>query len=199
MIGGNGSLIYKNGKVIHTEAFSQQDSNDIKELIEKYNATYLIDGKWDYAYTGHHNHPILQNVDPDHLANSVQLDDLNPIIKVLIFSAKQFNQLEEELFKLDVFINKHRHEEVLDISPNGINKWAALRELGVKDNSFVAFGNDANDLPMFNHALHSVMIGHHDELSKLAQETVSLTDDYEQKIIDKIYELTDKFSVTSTS
>ncbi|HZJ86984.1 MAG TPA: HAD-IIB family hydrolase, partial [Erysipelothrix sp.] len=84
LIGGNGSLISRKGKVRIVKSFSKDELNKILALIEKYEATYLIDSKWDYAYTGSNNHPILKNLDVDKLANQVNLDELNEIVKILI-------------------------------------------------------------------------------------------------------------------
>lgn len=81
MIGGNGSLISKNGKVIKSDSFSSNELNEIKRLIEQYNATYLIDGEWDYAYTGPIDHPILLNLDPAKLAKKVNLESLTYAFK----------------------------------------------------------------------------------------------------------------------
>src|SRR5690625_803191 len=69
MIGGNGSLISKQGKIINSVAFSPEEYNEIAQLINEFEATYLIDGDWDYAYTGPDDHPILQNLDPAELAD----------------------------------------------------------------------------------------------------------------------------------
>ena len=189
MIGGNGSLITKNKKNMHSTAFSTQEIREIKHLIKKYNATYLIDSEWDYAYTGVHDHPILKNVDQGKLARLVDIDDLSTIVKILILSASDMDQLEEELTKLDVFVNKHGNENVLDISPKGIHKWKALQMLGIQKGDYIAFGNDANDLTMFEHAYHTVMIGYHGELSQYAKEKIDLEGDYEQKIVEKLKKL----------
>ena len=69
MIGGNGSLISKQGKIINSVAFSPEEYNEIAQLINEFEATYLIDGDWNYAYTGPSDHPILQNLDPAELAD----------------------------------------------------------------------------------------------------------------------------------
>lgn len=124
----------------------------------------------------------------------VNIDSLNPIVKVLLLSSDNMEELAEELLKLNVFLNKHRNENVLDISPRGINKWSSLMSLGLKKSTFVAFGNDINDLLMFENALHTVMIGNHKQLFPLAKEVISLNGDYEQKIADKIDELSKKYS-----
>ncbi len=189
MIGGNGALIAKDEKVIYSTTFSAQEINKIKQLIKKFNATYLIDSDWDYAYTDASDHPILNNVDQGKLAQLVDIDHLPTIVKILILSSSDMNQLESELAKLDVFVNKHRNEDVLDISPKGIHKWKALQMLGVQKGDYIAFGNDANDLTMFAYALHTVMIGYHAELSQYAKETIELQSDYEQEIVYKLEQL----------
>lgn len=84
-------------------------------------------------------------------------------------------ELAEKLSTLYVSVNKHNNENVPDISPNGI-----------KENSYIAFGNDANDISMFEHALNTVKIGYHEHLAVFAKETITLTGDYEQKIVEKI-------------
>lgn len=149
----------------------------------------MIDSDWDYAYTGAKNHPILQNVDQGKLAQWVEVDHLLTIVNILFLSSSDMDQLEKALKKLNVFVNKHRNENVLDISPQGINKWKALQTLGVQQGNYIAFGNDANDLSMFEHAYHTVMIGYHEDLSPYAKEIIELKGDYEQEITDKLEQL----------
>lgn len=194
MIGGNGSLISKNRKVIHATTFSKEQINEIKNLIKQSHVSYLIDGEWDYAYTGPDTHPILQNLDPAKLAKKVSLDSLDSIVKVLFFTSDNIDELTEKLQKLDVYVNRHRNENVLDVSPSGINKWTALKRLGIKENTYIAFGNDANDVPMFENALHTVMIGYHEHLVSFSKEMISLNGEYEQAIAEKILELSEKYS-----
>lgn len=189
MVGGNGSLISIEEKIIYSKAFSKEEISEIFSLIDEYNATYLIDGEWDYAYTGSNNHPILQNVDPKKLANMVSVEALTSIVKILLLSANDMAQLSEKLLKLNVFVNVHGNENVLDISSKGINKWSALQHLGITKGSYIAFGNDANDISMFENALHTVMIGYHTELAHLAKETISVERDVEQEIAEKLIEL----------
>lgn len=193
MIGGNGSLISKEGKVIKCNSFSTNEINEIKNLINQYNATYLIDGDWDYAYTGPDTHPILQNLDPAKLAKMVSLESLDPVVKVLFLTSNSMDELAEKLSKLNVYINKHSNENVLDISPSGINKWSALKDLGIKENTYIAFGNDANDISMFENAMHTVMIGYHERLAPFAKETISLSGDYKQEIVEKILTLSKEY------
>lgn len=188
MVGGNGSMVANNGKVISSVNFNEETLCKMKGIIEKYNATYLIDGPWDYSYTGPSNHPILKNLDPLNLAKNVPLEKLNPIVKAVILTSSDFDKVKEELSKLDVVINVHGNEKILDISPKGINKWTGLQQLGVKDKEFIAFGNDANDISMFEHSYHSVMIGDYTLLEPYASESLPVNEKIEEKIIDKLEE-----------
>lgn len=189
MIGGNGSLTAKEGKITKSQPFPATEWSKVMNLLEQYHATYLIDGEWDYVYTGPDDHAILQNLDPDRLANKVELQSLDPVIKVLILTSDQMDELAEQLAKLDVGIIKHGHENVLDVTPSGISKWSALKALGIKEKAYIAFGNDANDIPLFEHARHTVMVGEYEPLAPLAKETIPLIGDYERKIADTIRSL----------
>lgn len=193
MVGGNGSLIAEQGKVVSATAFSLEEFAKIEQLMNEFEATYLIDGNWDYAYTGPIDHPILENVDPGNLAESVSLKSLTSIVKVLILTSKNNKRLAEKLSKLDVYVNKHGNENVIDISPKGIHKWSALESLGVRQENYVAFGNDSNDVTMFEHALHTVMIGYHDQLVQVAKEIIHNEQNLEQKIVEKLKELSDRY------
>src|SRR5699024_1258011 len=193
MVGGNGSLIAEQGKVVSATAFSLEEFAKIEQLMNEFEATYLIDGNWDYAYTGAIDHSILENVDPGNLAESVSLKSLTSIVKVLILTSKNNKRLAEKLSKLDVYVNKHGNENVIDIGPKGIHKWSALESLGVRQENYVAFGNDSNDVTMFEHALHTVMIGYHDQLVQVAKEIIHNEQNLEQKIVEKLKELSDRY------
>ncbi len=93
------------------------------------------------------------------------------------------------IIELDVVVHRHKSEHVLDMSPNNIHKWGALRKIGIEQGGYVAFGNDANDISMFMHAAHSVMIGHHDELASYATESIALGDEVEDQIVEKLQAL----------
>ncbi|RDW16534.1 HAD family hydrolase [Oceanobacillus arenosus] len=195
MIGGNGSLISKNGKIVYSKSFSDEELLGIRDLIDSFDVKYLIDGEWDYAYTGPADHPILQNLDPAKLARNLKLESLTSIVKILLLELSNNERLEKELANLALTIHKHGDENVFDISPNGVDKWSALQELGVQRGNYIAFGNDANDRTMFEHALHSIMIGYHEQLAPLAKETIRYNNHVEQAIVEKILELTNIFKL----
>ncbi|WP_195576572.1 HAD-IIB family hydrolase [Paenibacillus sp. 1001270B_150601_E10] len=192
MIGGNGSIVAKDGTIYSTVHFSDEERIQLLAYIASFNATYLADGTWNYAYTGPDDHPILRNLDPEQRANKVVIDDLHPLMKLLILTASNMELLEEKLHSLNVVIHSHGKEGVIDISPAGIHKWSGLQQLGVEEKSYIAFGNDANDISMFQHAKHAVMIGHHDKLAPYASEAIAMDGDLEaveENIVQKLLHL----------
>jgi len=166
MVGGNGAFIAANGEIREHAAFDGTTVEAIKEIISAYQLPYLVDGDWDYAYTGSEAHPIYQNLDPLKLAKKVALQDLQAIVKIVLFPGAHHQEIMTQLQKLNISLYEHTSENIVDISPSGIDKWTGLKKLGVVKNQFIAFGNDANDAPMFKQALKSVCVGGH-EVSKL--------------------------------
>lgn len=194
MVGGNGSLLCKKGNVKQNAEFDDVTLEHIKRLMEEYHATYLIDSEWDYSYTGPADHLILKNLDPKRLAVNRPLEKLENIVKIAILTAFNMEGLRKRLEKLDVIIHTHHQEGMLDISPCGIHKWSALQKLGVRKDKYIAFGNDANDITMFENAQYSVMIGQHPLLSHYADESITADSLVEEHIIDKLTELDTRFA-----
>ncbi|GGE45275.1 hydrolase [Pullulanibacillus camelliae] len=193
LIGGNGVLISKNGKISVQRAFTEQQLADLLALIDSQQATYLIDGDWDYAYTGSGHHPILNHLDVHQLAQRRSIEELDSIVKILLLSMVDYDGMVQALQSMDIVVRQHTQEHIIDISPKHIDKWQTLHRLGIEDQGYIAFGNDANDLTMFQHALHSVMIGHHPQLAELATESIEMDADCEQAIIQRLNELSEKY------
>ena len=130
-------------------------------LIEEHQIPNLIDGEWDYAYTGPDDHPILNNLDRARLARNVSLHELNHVVKILLLprSPSEMDILTAELSILHLNVYPHHREQIIDINPGGISKWSALQCLGIEENDYIAFGNDANDLIMLQKARYAIRIG----------------------------------------
>ncbi|KEK21707.1 HAD-IIB family hydrolase [Bacillus gaemokensis] len=191
MIGGNGAFVAKEGKVIEVKPFDALTMNAIRSLIEEYDLAYLIDSHWDYAYTGSENHPISQNIDPNRLAANVSINCIGEMVKVVLFPDGNAERLVRILNGLPVRMYEHHQEEIIDISPLGIDKWKGLQKLGIGEGAFIAFGNDANDVPMFLHAKEGICIGEHESLRSVASMCLH---NNEQSIIDKIIELSEVYA-----
>lgn len=194
MIGGNGAIVCKSGNVEQNTSFDHMTLEHLKQLMKEYHASYLIDSEWDYSYTGPVDHPILKNLDTKRLAVNRPLDKLENVVKIAILTSFNMVALRKKLEKLDVIIHTHHHEGILDISPCGIHKWSALQKLGVQKGKYIAFGNDANDITMFENAQHSVMIGQHPLLSHYADESIEDDSLVEERIIEKLAELDKRFA-----
>ncbi|MGN7456825.1 HAD-IIB family hydrolase [Paenibacillus pasadenensis] len=172
MIGGNGGFVYKGGKPVSSIQLEASIGKRIIDLLMEYEAAYLMDSLWDYSYTGDPEHPIRKNLDPEIRAKNVRFDELKEIVKVVVLSSKDSVKLINELEKLPIRMYTHGTEDIIDISPDGIDKWVGLQALGLKPGEYIAFGNDINDIPMFQYAHHSICVGDHAALREMASESI---------------------------
>lgn len=186
MVGGNGAFVVTKGLNISTVHFNSSTADDIIKIIKTFDADYLVDSAWDYAYSGSYEHPIRRNLDPDQRARNVRLEELNEIVKVVVLRSSNLQKMLSELRELPIVTYLHGSEDIIDISPIDVNKWTGLQMMGVPPLDFIAFGNDANDVPMFKQAMRSICIGNHHELMLLTSEQV-ISD--EEQVIKKIIEV----------
>lgn len=168
MVGGNGAFVYKDGRAVAIHHFSAELAGSVRELLKRFEADYLADGDWNYSFICRYEHPILKNVDPGKQARQLSLDELDTIVKVVVLGANDMIGLYDELNKLSVHIYGHGTENIFDISPQGIDKWTGLQELGMQPSDFIAFGNDSNDIPIFRAASRAICVGDHEELKNMA-------------------------------
>ncbi|MEJ8303450.1 HAD-IIB family hydrolase [Saccharibacillus sacchari] len=186
LIGGNGSFVHTGGRQVFVAFFDADTAQSLLSLVDEHRADYLIDGDWHYSFSGDENHPIRRNLDPHGLAQNLPTASLGKIAKVVILRSQDSERLRASLERLPVVVSEHGTEQILDISPTGIDKWNGLRRAGLRSGEFIAFGNDANDMPMFRRAARSVCVGEHAGLRPLSTDCV-LCD--EETVIRKIDEL----------
>ncbi|WP_285767387.1 hypothetical protein [Peribacillus sp. SI8-4] len=67
--------------------------------------------------------------------------------------------------------------------------------MGVEQGEYIAFGNDANAIAMFQHAMYSVMIGENMQLTPFSSEKLSLCGDTEDHIVQRLMELGELTSI----
>ncbi|MFE2143411.1 HAD hydrolase family protein [Streptomyces sp. NPDC059456] len=170
LIGGNGSLVSIDGQVRARAAFDPDTLGALMEAVERYQATYLADGPWDYAYTGPSDHPIRSRVDQGNLACRVALAELPEVVKFLVVGASDMAALAEAGRGLGVTANHHLDESIIDFAPGSTTKWEALTSLGIGE--YVAFGNDVNDLELLRNAERAVRVGAYPGLDDVAHVTV---------------------------
>lgn len=186
MVGGNGAFAAAGGRSIAITPFDQVTTERLLQLLFQYDAEYLLDSSWDYAYTGDDEHPIRRNLDPHGKARNLPYYELTEIVKMVILRCLDGDRLLSELQKLPVVTYVHGSEDIMDISPLGVDKWSGLQALGLRSRDYIAFGNDANDISMFRHARRSICVGEHADLKRIATESVK---NLEEHVIDKIFSL----------
>ncbi|MFL4359163.1 HAD-IIB family hydrolase [Streptococcus uberis] len=157
LIGANGSM-YRQNQLIHLKDYlTQKTSEKILQLIDTYDLDYIVDYDWDYSarIRDKDNH-ILEKLDPDSIASQVPLSQ-KQVTKIILFGvnpdlAKLFQKLTEAT------VLYHDLVEELVITANGIDKYNAIKAL-IGDESYIAFGNDHNDITMLENAQKAICLG----------------------------------------
>ncbi|GEB33921.1 HAD-IIB family hydrolase [Brevibacillus parabrevis] len=189
LIGANGAMTYHQGRLQSYTAIPGQLATEIIRILADHQAQFLIDDKWDYAHNCTEAHPVMRNIDCGRKASRIDFDQLDAVLKILILSADRTKELAARLKELDVTMHHHSAEDILDLTCRGVNKLAALEWFAPQDEPFICFGNDMNDLPLFEQAQHSVLIGEYEPLVPLATEKIAVDSQVESVIVSKIQEL----------
>ena len=182
MVGGNGAFVRQQEQTVCT-AFDADTMTQLKAIVQKYKLTYLFDSEWAYSYTGGTDEPIYQGLDPLNLAENKPLHELETISKVVLFTDDV--EVHQSVSTLPVTIFHHHAERLIDISPLAINKAAGLKALGIHE--YIAFGNDQNDLELFNDATYSICVGNHPVCQVVNEITTP------EEVAHKIIELAQKY------
>lgn len=157
LIGANGSM-YRQNQLIHLKDYlTQKTSEKILQLIDTYDLDYIVDYDWDYSarIRDKDNH-ILEKLDPDSIASQVPLSQ-KQVTKIILFGVNpDLAKLFQELTEATVLY--HDLVEELVITAKGIDKYNAVKAL-IGEESYIAFGNDHNDIMMLNHAKQAFVIG----------------------------------------
>ncbi|WP_129661286.1 HAD-IIB family hydrolase [Rothia uropygialis] len=162
LIGGNGAFVRHAGQT-EVVGFRAGDRRMLDELIDAHEYAYLLDGPWDYAYTGDADHRIFRQLDAGRLASHVERSRLETYSKAVLFTEDA--QTIDRLRRAGLTVTHHPAEGLIDVAPSGISKFAALSPLRVSAGSYTAFGNDANDVDLLRNAEQSYCVGDHPSLS----------------------------------
>lgn len=190
LIGANGAVTYANQQLHHSFPIQASTGQELMRILDEYNATYLVDGHWNYAIKGDMNDPFVSRIDPIKIAKRVDVSEVNQFIKILVLSCEKIDEVNKLIEPLDVTIHHHSDEMVLDITSKDVNKMRAIEQYGIT-NDFICFGNDSNDIPMFERAAYSVMIGGHKELGQYAKHIIPKNDQLEENIVSKLLDVRD--------
>ena len=156
LIGGNGSIISKNGQIEIVSVINEHDISLIKKIIKKYQLSYIIDDKFNYASNLDTNNELYQRIDPDGKAQSLDMDEIrNPIKAILLnIDKKNFDMIAHQLVSQSHGIELIRHysESYIDVTARGVDKYTTIQYILGTNSDYIAFGNDHNDVHMLEHA-----------------------------------------------
>lgn len=161
LIGGNGAFTRHAGTttVLGLDPVGQTTINTV---IEQFNLAALIDGEWDYSYTGDPHHQIHRQLDTHRLARNVPRHEIATYSKVVLFTTQE--EVISHLEGAGLSVSRHPGEGFIDIAPSGVTKHHALKAIGIHDGTYTGFGNDANDVLMLKRAGISYCVGDHPAL-----------------------------------
>lgn len=174
VVGLNGGVVYNQGQLIFQRQLDFEGYALALEWCHKEDLPYFVDNAFDYSCQHLEDLPFAQSVDLLNLAQRLPIEELaNPIKMVVELSRRPdlvlpIQEALQEINSLDV--DYHEHEGCLYINPRATNKATTLVELFGSE--FVAFGNDKNDLAMFQAASYSVQVGDYVPLTPFATEQV---------------------------
>lgn len=157
LVGANGALTRDQGGVT-SHAFDAATRARFDTIVAAHSLTHLIDGEWDFSYTGDGTDSVISKVNRAG-ANNLPAAELEVYVKALVFAPAA--EAERELRQLDLVVTEHSAERVLDLAPRGVDKATGVAALGLSAGEYVAFGNDANDRSLFANAARSYCVGDH--------------------------------------
>jgi HAD superfamily hydrolase (TIGR01484 family) len=166
LIGGNGSIVRHNGEISSIASLNPGVVQKVVEVIRSNNLDYVIDYDWDYSARISKNNLILNKLDIERKATNIPIQ-FNHVLKIILFGVTkgiyQSLDLEDEAVAL-----YHEDAQELVITAKHIDKYQTLTKL-IGNQSYLAFGNDKNDLELLKHAELSVVIGDNADVVSVSQ------------------------------
>ncbi|WP_442600598.1 HAD-IIB family hydrolase [Paenibacillus sp. KN14-4R] len=189
LIGANGAMAYYEGKPLYFNPIPAKLAIELINLLDEYQADYLVDDTLNYSIKGTKDHPLLKSISQSKLAQRVELSQIESYIKIVVLACSNFEELSKRVSELDVTIHYHSAEGILDITNKNVNKMTGLEQTNLQLEPFICMGNDMNDLPLFQKAQYSVLIGEYEPLLKIANDQILVDENVEYNIISKLQEL----------
>lgn len=175
VVGLNGGVVYHQANLVTEKTFSNQTYQLITEYCHEHSLPYFADDNFNYTCFLRENIPFIDSVDPLKLATYKSHIELETSIKMVVSLAEHETLLEEIEVLLksreDCYSSYHKHEKCLYINPSGVSKASTLLEsIG---QPYIAFGNDKNDIEMFQSAYYSVQVGDYEGLMEFSDKIIS--------------------------
>ncbi len=175
LVGANGSICMKDNTVLYKKTIDNTTVDTIIHLLSTYECSYLIDAVRGF-YKSDIHHDFFEYITPFGSCDEQEISELKEtgVLKFLILSSNDpdHQKLQSEIQTLPG-ISLHRHSDgTFDITASSVDKYTAIHESFHIKNNFICFGNDQNDLPLFQNSNHSFLIGDHEALRPYATEQI---------------------------
>lgn len=180
----NGAFACHSQQMIYTHPMQKEVVIAISKLLDRYNMFYVIECGDSYYHPPTH-HPffdILQKEAREERMYSLTSATQKPVYKISVLgldSSKDADHLMKHLQKYASSAMTVQHADGgCDLINRDTSKWNCFSNI-VELSEFshlVFFGNDENDLDMFEHIHESVLIGNHPLLSNKARHIIEDTD-----------------------
>ena len=149
--------------------------DNILSILDSYECSYLIDGVQCY-YKSVKKHRFFKVITPFDNCSEKGVNELKEIgvLKFLILPCKEESHaLALDKLELLPNISIHKHSDTsFDVTVSDVNKFIAINESCNIGSDFVFFGNDFNDLPLFENSSYSFLIGENNCLGIHANEKI---------------------------
>lgn len=191
VIGLNGGLAYQEGKLVFEDSLDSSSYKEVLSWCKRHNLPFFVDDVFDYSGQILEKIPFIASVDPLKQAQQKPLDQLTDPIKVVIYMGNHEDILDDTQRFLQGFdqleVSYHAHEKCLYINPQGRHKASTIEELCGAD--FIAFGNDQNDIEMFEKSLYAVQVGDFPALKSHADDRVPSQENLPKAVAAKILQV----------
>lgn len=175
IIGLNGATLHENGHLVDSYYLQSDFFSTIISYCHRHQIPYFIDEVFNYATYQASKIPFIAYVDPQKRGELLEVSKIEKPIKMVLYFGDQLGRADQMLAELNRFGLSshffHEFEKCLYINPIAVDKGKATKKLF--GNRFIAFGNDKNDISMFDAAHYSVQVGDFDELTPYANLRVS--------------------------
>ena len=191
----NGGLAYRQGQLVYEEQLDKDVYREVLGFCHHYNLPFFVDDTFDYSGQILEKIPFVANVDPLKKAQYRSLEELTDPIKVVIYMGgheELVDEIIERIEKTDkAHIRYHAHEKCIYLNPADTHK--AITVEGLCGENFVAFGNDQNDIELFEKALYAVQIGDFPALQPYADDQLVAKQNQPQAVAAKILQVFAEF------
>lgn len=184
MVGGNGAIVYNNAKLVAKHCIDTELYHTVIELADKSDIQLLVDDEWDYAYSMTGEHRLLQWIDGTGVGVRRELKDFTTPIKMLLMEVPEAHVIRESVEKLPLTIHGYKSEPMIDLMAEGVDKLFGVRALNIDE--YICFGNDDNDVVLFENAKYCVQVGEHDALSALSDESITADENVIENVCAKL-------------